>query len=274
MRNLNVSKEHKINLLEEFYNEFGREPKATEEYKGVKLGIFLTSIRTGHTKILEKDKNYLSRVGLRLTKGVKQELVHEKVLLLGEFYNEFKREPKATEEYNGARLGNFLSSIKRGDTKLSYEDTCYLKCLGISLLSQNKKKLVHEKVLLLGEFYNKFKREPNPKEMYKDVKLGIFLGNIRKGGTKISKEDMDHLEKVGIRVTQGIRTEMIHKKNILLAEFYNEFKREPKWSEEYKGVKLGNFLGNVRRGDTKISKEDREYLESLGVNLVSKNKQK
>ena len=59
-----------------------------------------------------------------------------------------------------------------------------------------------------------------------------------------------------------------YRKVILLGKFYGEFGRTPKLQEEYKGIKLGQFLNNIRRGHTKISEDDREYLQSLGIKLV------
>ena len=61
MRNSSVSKDHKIRLLEEFYNEFGREPRWNEEYKGIKLGQFLNNIRKDNIKISENDRKYLQK---------------------------------------------------------------------------------------------------------------------------------------------------------------------------------------------------------------------
>lgn len=62
-----ITKANKIKLLEEFYSCFGREPKANEEYKGVKIGNFLMNVRKGHTKVLKSDKNYLENLGIRIS---------------------------------------------------------------------------------------------------------------------------------------------------------------------------------------------------------------
>ena len=268
MRNSRVSKDHKIRLLEEFYNEFGREPKATEEYKGIKLGQFFHCIRKGNTSISESDREYLESLGMRLVSKNRQLLVHEKVILLGEFYNEFGREPKAREKYKDIKLGQFLHSIRRGNTSISEVDREYLEGFEMRLFVKNRQLSVHEKVILLGEFYSKFKRNPKSSEEYKGAKLKGFLGSIRKGTTKISETDRKYLESLGIRLVIQNKQALVHEKVLLLGEFYSEYVRKPKPSEEYKGIKLGNFLNSICRGSTRISEKDRNYLESLGMRLI------
>ena len=263
----------KVILLGKFYGEFGRTPKLQEEYKGIKLGQFLNNIRRGHTKISEDDREYLQSLGIKLVIQNKQLKVHEKVLLLSEFYERFGREPKCNEEYKGIKIGRFLSDIRNGHTKISEDGREYLENLGMRLVDKSKQPPVHEKVLLLSGFYEEFRREPRWNEEYKDIKIGQFLNNIRKGGTNLSEEDREYLEGFGMRLFVKNRQLSVHEKVILLGEFYSKFKRNPKSSEEYKGEKLKGFLGSIRKGTTKISETDRKYLESLGIRLVIQNKQ-
>ena len=272
MRNSSVSKDHKIRLLEEFYNEFGREPRWNEEYKGIKLGQFLNNIRKDNIKISENDRKYLQNLGMRLVTQNKQQLVYRKVILLGKFYGEFGRTPKLQEEYKGIKLGQFLNNIRRGHTKISEDDREYLQSLGIKLVIQNKQLKVHEKVLLLSEFYERFGREPKCNEEYKGIKIGRFLSDIRNGHTKISEDGREYLENLGMRLVDKSKQPPVHEKVLLLSGFYEEFRREPRWNEEYKDIKIGQFLNNIRNGHTKISEKDRKYLEGLGMRLVPKNK--
>lgn len=199
--------------------------------------------------------------------NVQERKVHEKVILLGKFYEEYGREPKVKEEYNGIKTGCFLHNIQYGHIYLYKEDKTYLEKLGIRLVSKTRREKTHEKVVLLGKFYEEFGREPKRREEYNGVKIGTFLGSIRTGNTKITKEDKEYLENFGIKYTKGAVKKQVHEKVMLLGNFYKEYGRVPKFKEEYENVRVGNFLGSIRAGNTHITKEDREYLVSLGIRI-------
>ena len=256
----------KVLLLIEFYKEYGREPKRNSNYKGIKIGQFFQSIKYGNTKITQSDRKMLENIGIKLSSINKLDEVHKKVLLLIEFYKEYGRTPKFAEEYHNIRIGQFFSSIKSGNTKITESDREILENIGIKLTTINRAEEVHKKVLLLIEFYKEYGREPKLKENYKDMKIGQFFSSIKSGSTKITESDREMLENIGLNIS--IKNK-VHKKVLLLIEFYKEYGREPKWNSNYKGTNIGQFYNNIKYGRTKITESDREMLENIGIKLSS-----
>lgn len=58
-----------------------------------------------------------------------------------------------------------------------------------------------------------------------------------------------------------------------LVRFLAEFGRAPKARETYEGKHVGVFYHNLKRGQIKISIEDRDFLTRLGLDLTPKNVQ-
>lgn len=110
------------------------------------------------------------------------------------------RASKTREGYKDVNLGEFFKSIKKGNTKISQDDRDLLKSIGYILKSKNVKESVHDKVMILVEFYNKYKREPSREEEYKEAKIGVFLRSIRQSKTKILEEDRELLKSVGCQL--------------------------------------------------------------------------
>ena len=102
------------------------------------------------------------------------------------------------EVYKSEKIGNFFKSIKFGNTEIATGDREMLKKMGIDLSITGKKAEIHQKVLLLVEFYQEFDRVPKSWEVYKDEKLGIFFRSIKSGATQIWPEDRKMLENLGI----------------------------------------------------------------------------
>ena len=143
----------------------------------------------------------LTNTGIKITPNIKQTIIHEKVLLLVEFYDLYHRTPTQNEVYKNIKLGKFLHNIQYRNTNLPFEDKQLLINTGIKITSNKRLYTIHEKVLLLIEFYNLYNRTPKQNEIYKDIKLGTFLMNVRKGHTTLSTEDAELLINTGIRIT-------------------------------------------------------------------------
>lgn len=125
--------------------------------------------------------------------------IHYKVLLLIEFYNIFNRWPKQREKYKDVNIGTFLSRIKNKYLYISDDDLILLKNIGFKFNTLSRKELVHNKVLLLIEFYNKFNRWPKTKETYKGVNIGAFARRIKRDENSISSNDFELLKKLGFK---------------------------------------------------------------------------
>ncbi len=249
---INEKKHTKVLLLLEFFDIFGKWPKEKEVYKDVKLGVFASSVKYGKTKISDNDQKLLKNKGF-FDRGTKH---HSKVLLLLEFYDIFGRWPYPKEVYKDIKLGMFVRNIKSNNTKVSDKDLKLLKSKGF--FDSGTKH--HNKVLLLLEFYDIFGRWPMQKEVYKDIKLGIFENSIKFSKTRISDNDLKLLKNKGF-FDKGTKH---HNRVLLLLEFYDTFGRWPKSKDVYKDVKLGVFAINVKRGNTKVSDNDLKLLKSKG----------
>jgi len=60
-------------------------------------------------------------------------------------------------------------------------------------------KKIHNKVLILIEFYNTFNRWPKTKETYKNVTIGSFAQRIKRNENSISSNDFELLKKLGFK---------------------------------------------------------------------------
>src|SRR5574344_1545459 len=126
----------------------------------------------------------------------------------------------------------------------------------------NVKKRTHQKVILLVNFYLENGRWPKSYEKYKGVNIGAFGVNIRFGLTKISDFDRNFLKNINYEFKKiNIHT---HNRVLLLIEFYNKFNRWPKYTEQYKGIKIGVFFSNIKLKRTKLTDEDKKLLEKDG----------
>ena len=199
MANIRKQKIHqKVLLLAEFYKKYKRVPKLREEYQGVKIGSFFYNVKKGYTKIDEQDKEILENTGCDIFfKNIRERTKHQKVLLLAEFYKNYGRMPKSKEEYQGVKIGSFLKSIKLKNTNIPEYDKKMLEDLGVDFSIKDVKKEVHEKILLLNEFYKKYGRYPKMREQYKGKNIGAFYYCIRSQKTQITLEDKKLLEDLG-----------------------------------------------------------------------------
>ena len=260
---------YKVLLLIEFYNKFNRWPKATEVYKNKFIGYFCRNIRYKSTTLSESDKKLLSNLGFNFNVSFKKEEIHNKVLILIEFYNKFNKWPKTKETYKGVNIGSFSKSIKSKNTSISNDDAILLKNLGFNFDFISKKDQVHNKVMLLVEFYNTFNRWPITRETYKGVNIGAFAQSIRSKKTSISDDDTIFLKNIGFIFDCISKKESVHNKVLLLVEFYNTFNRWPKLREVYKNVNIGRFVSGIRFNGTSLSNEDAKLLKNLGFNFGS-----
>ena len=194
--------------------------------------------------------------------------ISNKVTLLVEFYLLYGREPKAREEYKGVNIGYFLQDIRKGSITLNSEECLILTKVGYRLNWLSKEEKIHNNAMLLVEFLKKYKRPPESTEIYKEVKIGRFYDRIRKDPSQLSLKDKKEIEDLGFKLkVVDVKKEVENKVNLLI-EFYKKYKREPKQKEEYKGIKLGIFLMNIRDNRTKIKKSEQTSLKKAGIKIT------
>jgi superfamily II DNA or RNA helicase len=128
---------------------------------------------------------------------------------------------------------------------------------------------VDSRVNLLLEFVNENNRIPTTKEIYKEVRLGRFWGSIKQGfnnnlykqyleKNELLREDYERFRKIR---EENKDKEVItpDHKCIILLEFVNENNRIPTTKEIYKGIKLGQFWGSIKAGQS--NNLYKKYLE-------------
>lgn len=256
----------KVLILAEFYKKFERYPMQEEEYKGVKLHKFFYAIRYFSINISDSDRAFLESLEKNLPTAKYYNSTHKKVLILGEFLQEFGRIPKGYEEYKNVKVGVLMTNIRHGSAKLSEKDRRYLESFNIELSAKKSKKLsMQKRVLALGEFYQKFGRSPKCKEEYNNIKIGSFLTSIKSGRIILKDKDRKYLENIGVKLEPQNPQELVREKILILGEFYQKFGKVPKLDEEYKNIKIGSFFYCIKKGITKICDEDRIYLKNLGI---------
>ena len=120
---------------------------------------------------------------------------------------------------------------------------------------------VNENLYYLIRYIAETTTEPKAREVYEGRKIGLYLQNIKKGKAKISEEDRNFLERLGIKLHTENPQEKVHKKLLVLLDFLETYKRNPSTSDYYKNVHLYVFLRNIQSGNTSLSKEDKEKLD-------------
>lgn len=123
---------------------------------------------------------------------------HQKILLLIKFLETYNRSPKRYEEFEGQKIGVFMNNIKAGHTSISPDDRFLIESK--NLFSKNFRcYCVHNKILILINFFETYNRWPKEKEDFQGKKIGFFVKNIKSGNTSISKEDKLLLEEKGFK---------------------------------------------------------------------------
>lgn len=122
---------------------------------------------------------------------------------------------------------------------------------------------VNENLYYLIRFMAETTCEPKAREVYEGRKIGLYLQNIKKGIVKISEEDAEFLNRLGVKLHTEDPKEKVHKKLLILVEFMYIYRRKPKKADYYKGVHLGPFFRNILSGNTSLSPEDRKKFDDV-----------
>ena len=111
--------------------------------------------------------------------------------MLLDFVKEYSRPPKASEIYKDTKLGVFWSSVKQGcntelyNSILSQNPILRQDYDSIQQLKEKKKgqKFLTptEKCQLLLDFVDNYSRPPKTREIYKEIKLGVFWSSVKQG---------------------------------------------------------------------------------------------
>jgi superfamily II DNA or RNA helicase len=130
---------------------------------------------------------------------------------------------------------------------------------------------------LLLEYVKESGKKPPIKELYKNIKIGIFWDGIKQARHKelyleklqyneILKEDYDRVQELK-KSKEGKEELTPSEKCDLLLEYVTEFKtKTPSKEKLYKDVKIGSFWGHIKH----CSRHKELYLEKLQHNEILK----
>lgn len=256
----------KFNLLKEFKEEFGRFPKTTEKYKGVKLGMWCSTVRNKKWRQSKDRIAMLDSIGFIWC--VHDYKWDKNFKLLKEFKEEYDRFPISGEIYKGTKLGMWCDIQRHyynNDRDCISEDRiAMLDSIGFiwSIHAYQWDKNFE----LLKEFKEEYGRMPSSNEDYKDVHLGMWCANVRytyKVYNNLSEDLYIKLKEIGFMF--DCINENFMQRVELLKEFKEEKGRLPKQYERYKDVELGFWMyNNMSRCK---DEEKKELLRSIGVNI-------
>lgn len=258
---------NRVMLLVEYYLTFNKWPKQSTIFKNVKLGVFMSNIkRNDRNSISKVDQKILEKFEFKFQSISEIDKTHQKVLILIDFFNTFNRWPKSNEMYKGINISNFYYRLKNlRCNSILYDDRNLLVNLGFKFNSTPRSIKNHQKVLILIEFYNKFNRWPKSNEEYRNEQIGAFALRIKQKRVSISKSDIEELRKLNFRFDIVSAKEKVHRKVLLIIEFFTIYNRLPKYKEMYKNVHIGFFLSNIKQKNTSLSISDKQLLETHGI---------
>jgi len=204
--------EKRLLALIEFCKENGRLPSYFEELNSVKIGSFLAHLfnecqfKGTRLDMLEQLKAVSDNIRTQVNERINnindpQKKAHRTIPVdtrfttLLEFCKEYGRLPKVKEEWKDVKIGGFLTSLIEGavhkGTRLDMLEQ--LKAVSDATKTQVLKRLKirdnrHDRTIpvdtqftTLLEFCKEYGRLPKVKDEWKDVKVGVLLGNLLRG---------------------------------------------------------------------------------------------
>ena len=249
------SKDHRIEICKEFYNENKRLPTSKEIYKNFKIGSFIDNLKHGMNSCIKEEIENIFNTKIE-AKHIDLKDDNEKIELCKEFYKEYKRLPTSTEKYKDFNIGNFINNLKRGQCSHLKEE---VENIFNTKIEFNKKISDNEKLDLCKDFYNEYKRLPKNNEKYKDFNIGNFIDCLKRGQNNHLKEEVENIFNTKIEA-KHINLKDDNEKIELCKSFYNEYKRLPISTEKYKDFNIGNFINNLKRGQCSHLKEEVENI--------------
>ena len=251
------SKDHRIEICKEFYNENKRLPTSKEIYKNFKIGSFIDSLKHGMNSCIKEEVENIFNTKIEVTKKLNLKDNNEKLELCKEFYNENKRLPKSNDTYKDFNIGQFVNNLKRGQCSHLKEE---VENIFNTKIEFNKKISDNEKLDLCKEFYNENKRLPKKNDTYKDFNIGKFIANLKQGMNSQLKEEVENIFNTKIEVAKKLNLKDDTEKIELCKSFYNEYKRLPISTEKYKDFNIGSFIHHLKQGYNSHLKEEVENI--------------
>jgi hypothetical protein len=290
-------------MLFHFVDKHERMPAHKEKYNDVCIKLWLQDQKKkihstedkmykvlSVNKIIKKELNkYIDKK--KSNKDKKEYTFDEKLKILFDFVDKYKRVPTYKEQYNDVIVGQWLHTQK---SKIhSAEDEMY-KVLSVNKIikkelnkyidkkesNKDKKEYTfNEKLKILFDFVDKYKRVPMWKEQHNDVFVGQFL-NSQKTKIQSTKDEIYKLLSVNKIIKKELDRYIANKelnkdkkeytfdeKLKMLYDFVDEHKRVPAAKEQYSDVKIGMWLHHKKK---KIHSTEDEIYKLLSSNEIVK----
>ena len=239
--------EQMLKLYVEFKEEYGRESSVLDDmYKGENLGYWVGTQRSieKQGKLSLERKQKLVEVGF-VFDPLKQKW-EQMFELYVEFKNEYGREPAQREMYKGVSLGHWVGSQRNIEKQEKLFPERKQKLVEVGFVFDSLEQQWQQMFGLYVEFKNEYGREPAHRELFKGERLGVWVGTQRcadKEGV-LSPERKQKLVEVGfVFDTFKQKWQQMFE---LYVEFKNEYSREPRSIDCYKGEHLGRWVDRQR----------------------------
>ena len=259
---------NKLKLCKEFFKAYQRLPKAKEVYKDFNIGKFIQHLKEGCNSQIKPQVEEIFEQEIKVDKKIVKLSDADKLDLCKEFYNEFKRLPKAKEVYKDFNIGVFVNNLKQSKNSQIKPQVEEIFEQEIKVDKKIVKLSDADKLDLCKEFYNEFKRLPKWNETIKTFNIGSFINNIKQGYNQQLKPQVEEIFHQKINVVKKIVKLSDEDKLNFCKEFYNEFKRLPKDKDVYGEWNIGSFIRHLKRGQNPHLKPQVEEIFQQKINPV------
>ena len=259
---------NKLKLCKEFFKAYQRLPKAKEVYKDFNIGKFIQHLKEGCNSQIKPQVEEIFEQEIKVDKKIVKLSDADKLDLCKEFYNEFKRLPKAKEVYKDFNSGVFVNNLKQSKNSQIKPQVEEIFEQEIKVDKKIVKLSDADKLDLCKEFYNEFKRLPKWNETIKTFNIGSFINNIKQGYNQQLKPQVEEIFHQKINVVKKIVKLSDEDKLNFCKEFYNEFKRLPKDKDVYGEWNIGSFIRHLKRGQNPHLKPQVEEIFQQKINPV------
>jgi superfamily II DNA or RNA helicase len=170
----------KASLAKEYYKEFKKFPSWRKEYKGVKIGEWLSSKRRKYyeNKMNDKEIMLLDEIDPSWKIGFVSKF-DEYLSILKEYHKIYNKFPKYNEFYLDVNLGVWLHVQRKRYTRNVMSEDHRKSLDEIDVKWKAKVLTFEEKVLILKKFYIKYRKFPVQTDEFMDVMIGTWYNTQR-----------------------------------------------------------------------------------------------
>lgn len=268
--------DEKFDLYCQFLKEYERQPKYHEVYKDVKIGIWYASQRRDYIKDKLHPDRYEKLKETGFFEHEEQRATWEKrYALLLEFLDKYNRFPKQQEVFEEFKIGIWCSTQKRALDNKTISEERYKKLEKIGFWKNHGRDAKwYSKYQLVCQYMQETGKFPTFDIVFKGVEIGAWcqLQRVIEKQGKMPEDRYREFDKIGFWDKKSF-DELWNEKYELLRDFIKSYDRLPRGNEEYKGVKIGQWIGSQRTAQKrgKMSEERYRKLELIGFWKTSKS---